>query len=59
VLTQSKNSLFRSGAKICAAEILSPTKPCTKPPEGWTCSRIEGHEGPCAASPAASNGTPK
>jgi hypothetical protein len=56
VLTQSKNSLFRSGAKICAAEILSPTKPCTKPPEGWTCSRIEGHEGPCAASPAASNG---
>jgi hypothetical protein len=56
VLAQSKNSLFRSGAKICAAEILSPTKPCTKPPEGWTCSRIEGHEGPCAASPAASNG---
>jgi hypothetical protein len=56
VLAQSKNSLFRSGAKICASEILSPTKPCTKPPEGWTCSRVEGHEGPCAASPAASNG---
>jgi hypothetical protein len=56
VIAQSKNSLFRSGAKICAAEILSPTKPCTKPPEGWTCSRIDGHEGPCAASPAASNG---
>jgi len=24
---------------------------CTKPPSGWTCSREEGHEGPCAASP--------
>lgn len=24
---------------------------CTKPPSGWTCSRPEGHSGPCAASP--------
>ncbi len=24
---------------------------CTIPPEGWTCSRECGHEGPCAASP--------
>jgi len=23
---------------------------CKKPPSGWSCSRIEGHEGPCAAS---------
>ena len=22
---------------------------CTKPPWGWRCTRIEGHEGPCAA----------
>lgn len=25
--------------------------PCTKPPEGWTCSRYAHHDGPCAASP--------
>lgn len=25
--------------------------PCELPPEGWTCSRGGGHEGPCAASP--------
>ncbi len=24
---------------------------CTAPPEGWTCSRLEGHYGPCAATP--------
>lgn len=24
---------------------------CTRPPAGWTCSRAEGHEGPCAALP--------
>lgn len=24
---------------------------CTVPPEGWSCSREPGHEGPCAASP--------
>ena len=23
---------------------------CTRPPEGWTCPRGAGHEGPCAAS---------
>lgn len=22
---------------------------CTLPPEGWMCTRIEGHDGPCAA----------
>jgi hypothetical protein len=26
---------------------------CTRPPAGWTCSRPEGHDGPCAALPAA------
>lgn len=24
---------------------------CTIPPEGWTCTRGQGHEGPCAALP--------
>lgn len=23
---------------------------CTRPPEGWSCSRGEGHQGPCAAT---------
>ncbi|MEO8641876.1 hypothetical protein [Pseudomonas sp.] len=23
---------------------------CDVPPEGWECSRVSGHEGPCAAS---------
>jgi hypothetical protein len=26
-------------------------RPCTTPPEGWWCSRGEGHPGPCAARP--------
>ena len=26
---------------------------CDKPPAGWTCSRAPGHDGPCAAAPAA------
>jgi len=25
---------------------------CNVPPKGWTCSRVRGHPGPCAASPA-------
>ncbi len=25
------------------------TDSCTVPPEGWICSRVKGHEGPCAA----------
>jgi len=24
---------------------------CNRPPAGWTCSRVPGHEGPCAAWP--------
>ncbi|MDR5839372.1 hypothetical protein [Caballeronia sp. LZ034LL] len=51
ILGQTKNSLFRSGVKVMAAEILSPAEQCNKPPEGWSCSRIKGHEGPCAAIP--------
>ncbi|SDZ53693.1 MULTISPECIES: DUF551 domain-containing protein [Delftia] len=26
---------------------------CDKPPAGWNCSRTPGHDGPCAAAPAA------
>lgn len=25
---------------------------CTRPPAGWTCSRMADHDGPCAASPS-------
>lgn len=27
------------------------TEACTVPPPGWSCSRLAGHDGPCAASP--------
>lgn len=46
-----------------------PTRPepnisrCTRPPDGWSCSRAVGHVGPCAASklpaPWAAYQTPK
>ncbi|MGG4053527.1 hypothetical protein ABEW79_17950 [Delftia tsuruhatensis] len=26
---------------------------CDRPPAGWTCTRAPGHDGPCAAAPAA------
>lgn len=26
---------------------------CTKPPEGWSCTRKAGHDGPCAAIPTS------
>ena len=26
-------------------------KPCEVPPEGWSCTRKKGHDGPCAAVP--------
>lgn len=29
-----------------------PETACTRPPKGWTCSRGEDHDGPCAATPA-------
>jgi hypothetical protein len=34
------------------AEKAAPA-PCDKPPAGWTCTRAPGHDGPCAAAPAA------
>lgn len=33
-------------------QIVSPPKmKCDVPPKGWKCSRMKGHEGPCAATP--------
>jgi hypothetical protein len=29
------------------------TAACTRPPQGWYCTRGLGHEGPCAAHPIA------
>jgi hypothetical protein len=50
VMEQSRNSLFRSAAKVCAGLIRSGRKAqCDLPPEGWYCTRDKGHEGPCAA----------
>ena len=34
------------------AEKAAPAS-CDKTPAGWTCSRAQGHDGPCAAAPAA------
>jgi hypothetical protein len=31
---------------------------CRRPPRGWTCSRLVGHEGPCAAWPIAAGERP-
>lgn len=31
---------------------------CDVPPEGWSCSREKGHDGPCAASPSRTDGDP-
>jgi hypothetical protein len=50
VMEQSRNSLFRSAAKICAGLIRAGRKAqCDLPPKGWYCTRDKGHEGPCAA----------
>src|SRR5688572_20133530 len=32
---------------------------CSVPPDGWWCSREVGHEGPCAARPAADPRAPE
>lgn len=29
---------------------------CNRAPEGWICTRLEGHEGPCAAEPDEQGG---
>lgn len=36
----------------------SATAQCTRPPEGWACSRGANHDGPCAARPTTAQGTP-
>lgn len=33
-------------------DVVGPTV-CTVPPPGWYCTRVPGHDGPCAAHPAA------
>lgn len=30
---------------------------CTRPPAGWTCTRPEGHSGPCPATPDETKAT--
>ena len=40
------------GYPACLTEdSMQPVQRCEVPPEGWTCSRQKGHDGPCAASP--------
>lgn len=34
------------------------TVACTRPPAGWTCSRGDGHEGPCAATAQSATALP-
>jgi hypothetical protein len=35
------------------------SRECTRPPEGWTCSRGAGHDGPCLPAPvSAATGFP-
>lgn len=29
---------------------LCTDEPCSVPPDGWKCSRVSGHDGPCAAT---------
>ncbi len=40
----------RSGGAVDGDEAgaTCDSKACTRPPAGWTCTRDEGHEGPCA-----------
>jgi hypothetical protein len=38
--------------KAESAAVIEGLARCTKPPMGWSCSRDEGHEGPCAAAPS-------
>jgi hypothetical protein len=44
---------IRSLQRAQAAADIMRMPLCKQPPEGWTCSRGEGHEGPCASSQAA------
>ena len=35
-----------------------PPRSCTVPPPGWYCTRVAGHDGPCAAWPVPTSGDP-
>ena len=48
LLKQAESELRNRALKI------NPLGQCAAPPAGWTCSRVAGHEGPCAASPIGS-----
>lgn len=57
----SENCIIRYCDRECDCGILKPyakedrdMKKCDRPPEGWWCSRIYGHEGSCAARPTTS-----
>lgn len=39
-------------ADMDGPDVIGPTV-CTVPPPGWACTRAPGHDGPCAAIPAA------
>jgi hypothetical protein len=46
-------SSAEGGASIPTEQTETPVLGCDVPPSGWACSRVRGHDGPCAASPAA------
>ncbi len=47
--TSNNNNFFAAGFR--AALAATPAQPaCDVPPFGWRCTRMRGHEGPCAAA---------
>ena len=35
--------------ELCVRGERQMSDPCSKPPDGWYCTRLAGHAGPCAA----------
>jgi hypothetical protein len=48
VLSAVKDNIGR----LSALRATPPQAACDAPPAGWRCTRAQGHEGPCAATPA-------
>jgi hypothetical protein len=46
---RAPGELSHRDAEIQAEAARRAGPPCTRPPPGWVCSRMRGHEGPCAA----------
>ncbi|MBK0119542.1 MULTISPECIES: hypothetical protein [unclassified Delftia] len=44
---------FNLGEPSVITEMVHSAARCDRPPAGWTCTRAPGHDGPCAAAPAA------